>query len=56
MGVWALMTSLGPPMAPFIMGFVVYNTGEWQWLFRVLALINLVQLFVFQPRHLREPS
>ncbi|KAM0749529.1 MFS general substrate transporter [Meredithblackwellia eburnea MCA 4105] len=46
MGVWALLTSMGPPLAPFIMGFVVYNKN-WPWLFNLLAIINLAQFFLY---------
>ncbi|GJN90621.1 hypothetical protein Rhopal_003633-T1 [Rhodotorula paludigena] len=47
LGIWTLFTSLGPPVAPLIMGPVVYNTGKWQWTFYLLAIINLAQFFLY---------
>ncbi|GAA6040073.1 hypothetical protein JCM8097_004768 [Rhodosporidiobolus ruineniae] len=47
MGIWTLFTSLGPPVAPFIMGFVQYHTGIWRWTFFVLAIINAVQFLLY---------
>lgn len=32
MGIWALLVGLGPPLAPLIFGFVVYNKS-WPWIF-----------------------
>lgn len=36
----------GPPLGPFVMGFVVNQTGNYRWIYRVLAIINGVQ-FLF---------
>lgn len=36
----------GPPLGPFVMGFVVTQTGNYRWIYRVLAIINGVQ-FLF---------
>ncbi|GAA5967638.1 hypothetical protein JCM8115_007012 [Rhodotorula mucilaginosa] len=47
LGVWTLFTSLGPPVAPLTMGPLVYNTGTWRWTFWLLAIINLVQFFLY---------
>ncbi|GAA6005856.1 hypothetical protein JCM10207_007251 [Rhodosporidiobolus poonsookiae] len=47
LGIWTLLTSLGPPVAPFIMGFVVFNTGRWQAILYTLAGVNLVQFLAF---------
>ncbi|PRQ71468.1 Major facilitator superfamily domain-containing protein [Rhodotorula toruloides] len=47
LGIWTLLTSLGPPVAPLIMGPVVWNTGKWQWTFYLLAIINLVQFILY---------
>ncbi|GAA5821619.1 hypothetical protein JCM3770_005701 [Rhodotorula araucariae] len=46
-GVWTLLTSLGPPVAPLIVGPVVYHTGTWRWTFWLLAIINLVQFVLY---------
>ncbi|BGP17282.1 hypothetical protein JCM10213_008164 [Rhodosporidiobolus nylandii] len=45
-GIWTLLTSLGPPVAPFIFGFVVFHTNTWRWTFYVLAIVNLVQFIL----------
>jgi MFS family permease len=42
MGWWTLMTTLGTPMGPFIMGFVVQHLNV-NWIFVVLAIINFCQ-------------
>jgi hypothetical protein len=34
------MVTLGPPAAPFIMGFVAYHTGGWQWIYRIFAIVG----------------
>ncbi|GAA5857965.1 hypothetical protein JCM1840_000986 [Sporobolomyces johnsonii] len=47
LGIWTLLTSLGPPVAPLIMGPVVYHTGTWRWTFWLLAIINLVQFILY---------
>ncbi|GAA5942158.1 uncharacterized protein JCM15063_002022 [Sporobolomyces koalae] len=48
LGVWTLLTTLGPPVAPLVFGPVIYHE-RWQWVFYVLAVTNLVQfvLYVF---------
>ncbi|GAA5824385.1 hypothetical protein JCM11251_000400 [Rhodosporidiobolus azoricus] len=46
-GIWTLLTSLGPPAAPFFTGFIIYHTGQWEWILRVLAITNLVQFVLF---------
>ncbi|POY74611.1 hypothetical protein BMF94_2372 [Rhodotorula taiwanensis] len=47
LGIWTLLTSLGPPVAPLIMGPLVYQTGKWQWTFWLLACINLGQFVLY---------
>jgi MFS family permease len=42
MGWWTLMTTLGTPMGPFIMGFVVQHLNV-NWIFSILAIINFCQ-------------
>lgn len=39
-GVWTLMVTLGPPAAPFFMGFVAYQTGSWRWIYWVLTIVS----------------
>ncbi|GAA6063040.1 hypothetical protein JCM10212_001019 [Sporobolomyces blumeae] len=46
LGVWTLLTTLGPPVAPLVMGPVVYHE-DWQWIFYILAVVNLVQFILF---------
>ncbi|RFU24184.1 hypothetical protein B7463_g12154, partial [Scytalidium lignicola] len=55
MGVWTLMITLGPPIGPFLMGFVAYHTGGWEWIYWIFAIINGVQFilyFFFSPETL----
>ncbi|KAI5306232.1 hypothetical protein KEM56_001744 [Ascosphaera pollenicola] len=47
MGIWTLMVTLGPPTGPFIMGFVAYHTGSWQWIYWILAITNAVQFVLY---------
>jgi hypothetical protein len=42
LGWWTLMTTLGTPGGPFIMGFVVQHLGV-RWIFWILAIINMCQ-------------
>jgi MFS family permease len=36
MGIWTLMVTLGPPSGPFVMGFVAYHTGGYEWIYWTL--------------------
>ncbi|KAL7006100.1 hypothetical protein EMMF5_004438 [Cystobasidiomycetes sp. EMM_F5] len=45
-GVWALLVTLGPPLAPLIFGFVVYHL-RWQWIFYILSIIFLVEFCAY---------
>ncbi|KAJ4490310.1 MFS multidrug transporter [Lentinula aciculospora] len=47
MGVWALLVSLGPTIAPLIMGPLVYHTGKWQWTFFLLAIMNFAHFILY---------
>jgi len=42
MGVWTLLVTLGPPGGPFIMGFVGYQTGNYRWIYYVLAIVSTI--------------
>ncbi|KAF9884698.1 hypothetical protein FE257_001327 [Aspergillus nanangensis] len=48
MGIWSLMTTLGPPSGPFFMGFVAYHVN-WRWIYWISAITNIVQcvLYIF---------
>ncbi|KAM0714061.1 hypothetical protein Q7P37_011025 [Cladosporium fusiforme] len=46
-GIWTLMVTLGPPAAPFFMGFVSYQTGDYRWIYWVLVIITGVQLILY---------
>jgi len=46
MGIWAALVTLGPPSAPFIMGFVA-QYASWRWIYWILAIINFVQLVLY---------
>ncbi|KAJ3747273.1 MFS multidrug transporter [Lentinula detonsa] len=47
MGIWALLVSVGPTIAPLIMGPLVYHTGQWQWTFYFLAIINFAHFILY---------
>ena len=42
LGWWILMTILGTPTGPFLMGFVVEHAGV-QWIFWIFAIFNFLQ-------------
>ena len=39
MGVWTLMVTLGVPIAPFLFGFVAFHTGQYRWIYWILAMV-----------------
>jgi MFS family permease len=39
-GMWTLLCTLGPPSGPFFMGFVVYHTGSFRWVYYILAIVG----------------
>ncbi|KAJ3775534.1 MFS multidrug transporter [Lentinula raphanica] len=47
MGIWALLVSVGPTLAPLIMGPLVFRTGQWQWTFYFLAIINFAHFILY---------
>lgn len=46
LGWWTLMTTIGTPMGPFLMGFVIQRIGV-QWIFWIFAIINFAQLLLY---------
>ncbi|KAH8703385.1 major facilitator superfamily domain-containing protein [Talaromyces proteolyticus] len=44
LGRFVLMLTLGPPVGPFIMGFVIQHLS-WEWMFWLMAIINFAQFF-----------
>lgn len=46
LGIWALLITLGPPLGPLVMGFVVYHLN-WRWSFNLLAIINLMEFVLY---------
>ncbi|KAJ5620147.1 major facilitator superfamily domain-containing protein [Penicillium lagena] len=46
MGIWALLITLGPPVGPFIMGFVIQHL-DWRWMFWIMAIINFSQFLAY---------
>lgn len=46
LGWWTLMTTLGVPAGPLLMGFVVKRVGV-QWIFCIFAIANLCQLLIY---------
>lgn len=47
MGMWTLLVTLGPPSGPFFMGFVAYQTGNYRWIYWILAIVNGVQFITY---------
>ncbi|KAK8062413.1 MFS transporter [Apiospora hydei] len=47
MGMWTLLVTLGPPSGPFFMGFVAYHTGNYRWIYWVLAIVNGIQFIAY---------
>lgn len=39
-GIWTLLVTLGPPSGPFLMGFVVYHTGNYRWIYWIFAIVR----------------
>ncbi|KAJ5704299.1 hypothetical protein N7493_011437 [Penicillium malachiteum] len=46
LGWWMLLTTIGTPAGPFLMGFVTQHIGI-QWIFWIFAIINFVQLLFY---------
>lgn len=46
LGWWTLMTTIGTPAGPFIMGFVTQHLGM-KWIFWIFTIINFVQLLAY---------
>lgn len=46
LGWWVLMTVLGTPLGPFIMGFVVQHAGV-HWIFWIFVIINFLQAVAY---------
>ncbi|KAF2721830.1 MFS general substrate transporter [Polychaeton citri CBS 116435] len=60
-GIWTLLVTLGPPSGPFFMGFVAYHTGDYRWIYWILAIVNGVQfiLYIFlgpETRYIRQDN
>ncbi|KAJ5706568.1 MFS transporter [Penicillium malachiteum] len=46
LGWWVVMTILGTPAGPFIMGLVVQHT-QVRWIFWIYAIVNLLQAIAY---------
>ncbi|KAJ6116225.1 hypothetical protein N7512_005950 [Penicillium capsulatum] len=46
LGWWTLMTTIGTPAGPFLMGFVAKHIGV-QWIFWIFAIINFGQFLLY---------
>jgi MFS family permease len=46
LGWWTLLTTVGIPAGPFIMGFVTQHLGV-QWIFWIFSIINFAQLVAY---------
>lgn len=40
MGVWAVMITLGVPIAPLVFGFVAFRAG-YRWIYWILAIVSI---------------
>src|SRR5699024_9329039 len=46
LGWWTLMTTIGTPAGPFIMGFVIEHIGL-QWVFWIFTILNFAQFVAY---------
>ncbi|KAJ5088891.1 hypothetical protein N7456_012507, partial [Penicillium angulare] len=46
LGWWVLLTTIGTPVGPLIMGFVTQHIGV-QWIFWIFAIVNFVQFILY---------
>jgi MFS family permease len=46
LGWWTLMTTIGTPAGPFLMGFVTQHAGI-QWIFWIFAIVNFCQFLLY---------
>ncbi|KAJ6031001.1 hypothetical protein N7540_001733 [Penicillium herquei] len=46
LGWWMLLTTIGTPAGPFLMGFVTQHIGI-QWIFWIFAIINFAQFLMY---------
>lgn len=46
LGIWTALITLGPPMGPFFMGFVVQRVS-YTWIFWIFAIMNAVHLILY---------
>ncbi|KAF9895308.1 hypothetical protein FE257_000212 [Aspergillus nanangensis] len=46
MGIWTALVTLGPPLGPFIMGFVAQRAG-WQWIYWTFVIVSAVQFVLY---------
>ncbi|KAG8995893.1 hypothetical protein FRB94_008715 [Tulasnella sp. JGI-2019a] len=46
MGIWLMFVTLGPPIAPFIFGFVVQRTS-WHWIFWAISIVHLLEFLLY---------
>lgn len=49
-GLWTLLVTFGPPGGPFFMGFVVYHTGDYRWIYWILAIVSVVVIGICKAR------
>lgn len=46
MGMWALMTTIGTPVGPFLYGFLLMR-APYQWMFAIFAIANFCQFIAY---------
>ncbi|PKY07769.1 MFS general substrate transporter [Aspergillus campestris IBT 28561] len=46
LGIWTVLVTLGPPVGPFIMGFVAQRVG-WEWVYWTFAIVSGVQFVLY---------
>lgn len=55
LGWWTLMTTIGTPAGPFIMGFVIEHIGL-QWVFWIFTILNFAQFVAYIASLVTKPS
>ncbi|EED14954.1 conserved hypothetical protein [Talaromyces stipitatus ATCC 10500] len=58
--IWTAIVTLGPPLGPFVMGFVAQRAG-WEWIYWISAItsgVEFVLYAIFSPetRYIRQPG
>ncbi|KIX92754.1 uncharacterized protein Z520_11606 [Fonsecaea multimorphosa CBS 102226] len=41
LGIWTVAFTIGPSLGPFLAGFIVYHTNNWQWVYWFFVIVSL---------------